>query len=123
MTRAEFMDSVKKAKVDGVVEQQIKDVYCKTEIPELILKIFSTYKKSELFDENESRTISLSELLCAEERIGVPFRSIQVIPVVDLGDNDYIVYDGKEKAWFVYNIVDEIFFDASASFEELFRRN
>lgn len=119
MNRQEFVESIKNADVDKEIKDRIVSVYGK-DVPELILKLFSKYPRPELFDENESRTLSLNEVLNAEEDNGVPFKSKKIIPVSDKGDNDYIVYDGNKKEWAIYNIVDETIFNENDSFEKLF---
>ena len=119
MNRTEFIESIKDVKIKEEILDQVKEVYGE-DVPELILQILSVYDKPELFDENESRTLSLREVLNAEEDNGIPFKSKKIIPIADRGDNDYIVYNVQAKTWAMYNIVDETLFDSKESFEELF---
>ena len=119
MTRKEFLESLYSIEVNSNLEKKLLSKY-KMDIPEIILKTLSKYPVPELFDENESRTISVEEVMNAEEDNGVPFASVFIIPIVELGDNDFIVFDGNNHNWCIYNILDEITFDKTDTFEELF---
>ena len=118
MNRKEFYDSLKKVVISDDVNKTISSVY--KNVPAIILKILSKYPSPELFDENESRTLSLNEVIHAEENNGVPFRSKALIPIADFGDNDYIVYNSDQKKWYMYNILDETLYNKADSFEKLF---
>ncbi len=120
MTRKEFIESLKSAQISSDVSLKVLNVY--SNAPDIILKILSLFQAPELFDENESRTLSINEVLHAEEINDVPFRSKDLIPIVDLGNNDYIVYNTAQGSWYLYNTVDEILFDKEPSFENLFLR-
>jgi len=118
MKRNEFLDSLCEANITNEIKIKIDNVY--GEVPDIILKILSSFPKVELFDENESRTLSLLEILNAEDDYGVPFQSRKFVPIVELRDNDLIVYDGNEKKWALYNVADESVFNRRETFEELF---
>ena len=119
MNRNEFIESLKKMVIKNDVKEKIVSVYNMC-IPDVILKILSSYPLPELFDENESRTLSLCEVLNCEEDNGIPFKSKKIIPIVDTGNNDFIVYDASNDVWCMYNILDETAFNEGKSFEELF---
>ncbi len=118
MNRKEFLDSLNDVSISADVKGKMSIVY--SDVPEIILKILTKYPAPELFDENESRTLSLNEALHAEEDNGVPFKSRNIIPIADLGDNDYIVYAGSQRMWCMYNILDETMFNEEETFEKLF---
>lgn len=118
MNRREFIESLKDVSVSADVRDKLSEMY--KEIPDIILKVLTKYPAPELFDENESRTLSLNEVLHAEEDNGVPFKSRNIIPIADFGDNDFIVYDNNQKKWCMYNILDETIFNEEESFEKLF---
>ena len=56
----------------------------------------------------EKRILSIEEIRDANEDLEVDFISLQLIPLIDCYDNDYICYDFKNDIWVVFNIVDEI---------------
>lgn len=118
MNRKEFVDSLKEVSVSADVKSRVSEVY--NDVPEIVLKILTKYPSPELFDENESRTLSINEVLHAEEDNGVLFKSKQIVPIADMGDNDFIVYDGTAAIWCMYNILDETIFNESKDFESLF---
>lgn len=120
MNRRDFLDSLKSISVSADVKSQVSAVY--NNVPEIILRILTQYPSPELFDENESRTLSLDEILHAEEDNDVPFKSKNIIPIADVGDNDFIVYSGTKDTWCMYNILDETIFNEDNSFESLFLR-
>lgn len=119
MTREEFISELKNIEPNQETAQRLNYVY-QMVVPTEIVKILSFYDSPEFFDENESRTLYLKEVINAEEENDVPFKSAKLVPIVDLGDNDFIVYDGNKKIWCVYNIIDEILFSEGQSFEEVF---
>lgn len=119
MNRKDFLNSIEDAFVNNETKEKLFLVYGKS-IPNLILKILSLYPSSELFDENESRTLSFNEVLHAEEDNSIPFKSNGIVPIVDCGNNDFIVYDSKKNNWCMYNILDEIMFNETSKFEDLF---
>lgn len=118
MSRKEYLDSLKEVTIGADIREKIAKVY--GSVPEIILKILTKSPSPELFYENESRTLSVREVLNMEEDNGVPFKSKGIIPIADKGDNDFIVYDGQAKIWAMYNIADELLFDQKESFEDLF---
>ncbi len=121
MYRKEFYDKVKAAAENKAVKEKLEAVYGEI-VPDEIVSILSLFSKPELFDENESRTLSVNEVMHAEEDLQVPFKTNYLVPIVDIGNNDYIVYNGEKRVWCIYNILDEILYDESKSFEELFLR-
>lgn len=118
MNRKEFVDSLKNVSVSADVKSRVLEVY--NDVPEIVLKILTKYPSPELFDENESRTLSINEVLHAEEDNGVPFKTKKIVPIADMGNNDFIVYNGATFIWCMYNILDEITFNESKDFESLF---
>lgn len=119
MNRIEFLNSLTSVLINNEQKKQLSAVY-NFEIPEIILKILSKYPLPVLFDEKRTRTLSFNEVIHAEEDNGVSFASKNLIPVVDAGDNDYIVYNKASTNWCMYNIVDETIFNETDSFENLF---
>ena len=113
MNRIEFLNSLTSVLINNEQKKQLSAVY-NFEIPEIILKILPV-----LFDEKRTRTLSFNEVIHAEEDNGVSFASKNLIPVVDAGDNDYIVYNKASNNWCMYNIVDETIFNETDSFENL----
>jgi hypothetical protein len=53
------------------------------------------------------RGLSNDEVMNASAELSVDFAYNHLLPLFDTGDNDYIVFDTKEKCWYLFNIVDE----------------
>ena len=119
MTRKDFVESLNSIVPKPEVAQRMNFIY-QCEVPIEIIKILSFYDSPEFFDENESRTLYLEEVAEAEEKNDVPFKSEKLVPVVDLGNNDFIVYNANKKTWGIYNILDMIIFKETDSFIDLF---
>ena len=95
-------------------------------LPDKVLKICNTYKKSvplfvqklismsetEMFLDGEKfcRFMAFDEIICAREELHVDFSRYGIIPFFDTGDNDFIVYDCENNIWKIFNIVDKISF-------------
>ncbi|MCR5587232.1 MAG: hypothetical protein K6F77_06855 [Lachnospiraceae bacterium] len=83
------------------------------QIPDIVRKIIS-YNDNDRFIE-KWRVISKPEILESIETIHVDFVKIKLLPVIDVGDNDFICYDLKNNIWVMFNIVDEIDFNPKDS--------
>lgn len=119
MTRDEYLKKVRDTTPKDEVIVSIKAKYGEN-VPVLVYSILSVSPTPELFDENESRTLSLKEVLNAEKVFGISFDDGDIIPVVELGGDDYIAFSRSLSKWCIYNIVDEMVFDESNDFDTLF---
>ena len=117
MTKAEFIKSINEASIDNSKEKKIEDLYADN-LPEVIKRIISC-NDSSIFLDDEIRILSFTEIIDAEKDLHVDFHSIGVIPMVDCGDNDFIVYDYNNSTWAKFNIVDKTIFKKRATLEEL----
>lgn len=66
------------------------------------------------------KLLSKQEVIDASEDMQVDFTAKEVIPLFDIGDNDYIAYHYGKKQWCKFNIVDEIEFSIQHSVIEFF---
>lgn len=121
MNRKDFLKRVQVGSGENKTKEKLENTYGKV-VPEEIVNILSVFPEPVLFDENESRTLSVNEVVHAEEDLKVPFKTNGIVPIAELGSNDYIVYSAEKKLWYIYNILDEVLFDESNSFEKLFLR-
>ena len=67
-----------------------------------------------------ARMLSWQEILDASSDMCVDFATHGIIPLIDMGDNDYISYNALEQKWCRFNIVDEISFDRKDHLKEYF---
>lgn len=66
-----------------------------------------------------ARLLSFEEILDSSNDMQIDFSSLNLVPVFDLFDNDYICYQTKNNKWCLFNIVDEISFKKDSSLHEL----
>jgi hypothetical protein len=119
MTKMECVRQIYEGKIDKDKVQRIEKVYG-AELPELIQKILSNCDESVFFDDGD-RILSYQEVIDAKEDLHIDFARKEIVPIVDCGENDFIVYHFKEKKWSKFNIVDEIFFKERDTLEELLK--
>ena len=88
------------------------------------LQHFISACKREIFVENDSfsadfKVLSLDEIIDAETDLGIDFRALKMIPVIDCYDNQFLVYQIDKRNWGLYSMDDDIIFDENESMEEL----
>ena len=97
---------------------QLEKMYSTT-LPEEVKRVVSLSDKTISYDDfSLLRGLSHAEIRDASADMAVDFISQGILPVFDVGDNDYIVYDTKEQTWSKYNIVDEIKFSKTQDLTE-----
>jgi hypothetical protein len=52
------------------------------------------------------RRLGHKDILSAEKDMNVPFSKLGLLPVFDKGDNNFVVYDFRNKKWKMFNIAD-----------------
>lgn len=104
------LDSLAKVAIDREFVGCLERMYS-TELSEKVKKVVSINKDTVFYDDFELlRGLSQDEILEASSDMAVDFVSLGLIPLFDIGDNDYIAYDATAKMWCKFNIVDEIKF-------------
>ena len=84
-------------------------------------QVFSSIPNGEFFDSDDIiRLLSHDEILNASRELDVDFVELQLIPLMDTGDNDFIVFDIDGGNWCKFNIVDSIKFKHKESLEGFF---
>lgn len=118
MTKKEFLSRIKSQKIDFKIVEKIENKYG-FEVPEIVQKIISSSVESVFFDD-DWRTLSVDEILDASEDLHVNFEDRMLLPIVDTGENDFIVYHAENNTWSKFNIIDESYFKLKDSFYEYF---
>lgn len=120
MTGIEYLSTINELeKIDAGMAEAIQKKYGH-ELPEIIKRIIS-FSKETVFLENDTRILSASEIIQAEEELHVKFSALQLIPLVDCGDNNFIVYHFSDGSWSKFNLNDESIFKQHKSLEELLK--
>lgn len=119
MTAVEYIDELEKKEIDSKKIKKIQEIYA-GELPNIIKKIVSHNSETIFLDEGY-RIFSYQEIVDAEHDLHVSFKEKRIIPIVDCGENDFIVYWLDEKIWSKFNIVDEIVFKKRNTLIELLK--
>lgn len=119
MNYKEYISSLNDVEVDDEKTKLIEVVYS-GDLPEIVLKIIANATET-IFLDNDKRILSFKEIINVEKELHVAFKNKGILPLVDCGENDFIVYHFKEGIWSKFNIIDEIVFKKKDSFEELIK--
>ena len=72
-------------------------------------RIISLNQEAVFYDDRDIlRGLSNAETLNATEDLEVDFVGKSILPLFDIGDNDFIVFDFSDDCWYLFNIVDEV---------------
>ena len=116
MTITECLRRIPKTKVDRKVVSTLSKVYS-ADLPAIIEQIVTLFKFGGFV--GNYRFLSLDEIEYAEDDLHVDFKKKNIIPLVDCGDNDFIVYDYCSEKWMLFNIVEKVAFKKKPNFEDL----
>ena len=116
MTVTECLQKIQKTKVDRKVVNTLSKVYA-SDIPAIIEQIVTLFKSGGFV--GSYRFLSLDEIEYAEDDLHVDFKKRNIIPLVDCGDNDFIVYDYCSEKWMLFNIVEKVAFKKKPNFDDL----
>lgn len=110
MTVQDFLKSYPETEISDDFEVALEKLY-QSNIDTDALKVLSINKNGMFIDgENFLRVLSQKEVLNATNDLQVDFLKINIIPIIDSGDNDFICYDLGLNKWYKFNIVDQIKF-------------
>ena len=100
--------------IDEALVEQVQKNY-EMELPQVVKHILSLHHEVSFYDDIPLlRGLSFHEILTANEDLKVDFIAQSLLPVFDIGDNDFVVYDFSEQVWCLFNIVDEVKFRKSS---------
>lgn len=118
MRQKEYLTELEGISIDNKAVDRVESVYGCT-LPTVIKQIVS-YSKESIFFDNGFRILSFAEILDAQADLHVDFKALKLVPIVDCGENDFIVYHTSDNSWSKLNIVDEIIFKKRTSLTDLF---
>ena len=116
MTAKEYFESITKKEIDLGKVEKIQNIYNKV-LPEEVQRIVSNAESSIFLD--DVRILSYKEILNAEYDLYVDFKTKQMIPLADCGDNDFVVYHFDTHEWSKFNIIDEVTFKKRKTLAEV----
>ncbi len=118
MTKEQFLNMLSEQEVYSKSIERIEAKY-DAHFPDAVMRIISCAKES-IFVDNGYRILSNEEVLLAEQELHVAFKEKGILPLVDCGENDFIVFHYKDGFWSKFNITDEAVFKKKKAFEEYF---
>ena len=116
MTLQEYLKQIGETEINTEVMEKVYDEYS-DDLPEIVGKIITNAKEAVFLD--GCRILSLEEILDASQDLDIDFKEKEMIPLIDCGDNDFVVYHFSEDSWSKFNIADETVFKKKHSLEEL----
>lgn len=117
MSKKEYLEKIKQTEINVTDIKKVSQIY--GQMPGIIGQMLSFSEESIFFDDGW-RTLSFSEIIEAEKDLHIGFAAMKLIPVVDCGENDFIVYHFDDDTWSKFNIIDECVFKKKNSLAELF---
>lgn len=122
MKNINFLDEIykqDKSEMVFVKENKIEDLYDIT-LP-IEVKRLIKFLESEFYDYKniKLRILGVEEILNANKELDINFFEMNVIPLIDIMDNDFICYDLENEKFIIYNIIDEIVILSKDTIEEL----
>ena len=112
-----YVETTKSIEINLETVRSIEALY-KTSLPDSVKRIVSV-KLDDYFISEKCRVLSLKEILNTEEFTGVDFTSLNMLPLIDCKDDDYIVYDFAENKYVMYSVFDEVGFREAEKIEIL----
>ena len=118
MEQKHFFTSLKETRFNDERIKEIKHIY-HNELPEIMKKIISSNDQSILVEPGK-RLLSYAEIKHADEWLETDFQGLQMIPVFDFYDNDFLVYCFNTDTWGLFNIIEGVLFDEKNDLKDFF---
>ncbi len=108
--------------IDFDFVETLKKMY-RTDFPKEVKQIVSLSKDTVFYSDLPIlRGLSHKEIINVSDDMSVNFIEKRILPLFDIGDNDYIIYDIHEKTYYKFNITDEVKFDRSNNIYTLIKK-
>lgn len=118
ITTKEYLQKIDNCKIDESKMRQIEKIY--GPIIDDIKRILSLSSRSIFFSDKDGyRTLSIGEIIDASKDLHIDFKKEKIIPIIDCGDNDFIVFHLDTKTYSKYNIVDKTIFKEKSQLKNL----
>ena len=111
MTSSSFMRELEAVPFNADKISRIESIY-NVSLDDISKKIVSASDETIFFEGSTFlRALAFDEIVDAEDDMNVEFSNYKLVPLFDMGDNDFICFDARRSAWCKFNIVDEMAFD------------
>ena len=119
MTKSEFVAASQTAVPNTSLVEVIRRKYSLS-IPESIGKILSVLPQGGFLEGDDfCRVMSSAEIASANENLHTDFASKQLLPIIDLGDNIFVVFDGNRQEFGRFSLNDELLYRHSEKLNEI----
>jgi hypothetical protein len=96
-----------KVEIDKASVSKVEALY-KTQFPTGLQKVISLNKDGVSYDDKSVfNGLSANAIVNAYNDLYIDFVSLNLIPLFDIGDSEYIVYDLKKRCYALYDISDD----------------
>jgi len=96
-----------RVEIDNSIISEIEALY-KTKLTTEVKKVISLNKDGVSYDDKSVfNGLSADAILNAYNDLYVDFVGLQLLPLFDIGDNDYIVFNIKKRCYAIYDISDD----------------
>jgi len=93
--------------IDRAIISDIETLY-KTKFPGELQRVISLNKDGVSYDEKSVfNGLSSNAILNAYDDLYIDFVGLNLVPLFDIGDNEYIVYNLKKKCYALYDISED----------------
>lgn len=116
MTKVEFLDKLKVIDFNDEKIKNIETIYG-YKLNNVLRKIVSLSSEPLFLD--DVRMLSYGEICNADEEYNVLFFEKKIMPVAECGDNDFVVFNFTDEAWYKFNIIDECMFKKKSKFDDI----
>ena len=117
MTINDYIGKLSGADIDQNKINIIEKAYA-CSLNELMQKIVSNCEET-VFLDDDKRVLTFSEIVNAENELHVCLTQKGIIPIIDCGENDFIVYHYTDGDWAKFNIIDEVLFKRKNDLTEM----
>ena len=117
MNIKQYTDLIKNIGIDEDAVSSVEELFgmsLNDDLKHIVSVVLDDY-----FIDEKCRVISLKEILRTEDFIGVDFTELNMIPLVDCKDDDYIVFNFNTQKYEMYNIYEEVSFREANNLEML----
>lgn len=114
-----FYEKLIHVKINSYIVDKVQTKY-QCNLNDYIKKSISLYPNGEFFESDDIlRLLSVDEIMSAKEELHVDFINKKIIPMFDIGENNFIVYNYSTMKWGKFNIIDEIFYNENELIEKI----
>ena len=117
MTLKEYLNSLGAVEINKERVDKLIEIYGNG-IPTIVQQIAS-YDMEDYFLEDEIRILSFNGIIFADDDLNARFKDARLIPLADLMDGDYAVYNCVTGKWNMCNAYEGILFNEQDSLEQL----